>query len=199
MTFSSTFSSFPGHDLRSRCHLKKFAKVFFCFKVFFDLKRFNRNKLWCSPKREQFALLNYYSLSYIALALSSAVTSLSKITLIFHATFKDWQLLNSMTFQAWKMNLLNFKTFQVFHDLYEPWYSFAYFSLLWWIIYLKLKINPKQKKATSLVHAGSCKAYEVAWIASTINNYCSENNFAANHRLYALGFYIFVRGFKTDY
>ena len=183
MTFSSTFSSFPGHDLRFRCHLKKFAKVFFCFKVFFDLKRFNSNKLWCSPKREQFALLNYYSLSYIVLALSSAVTSLSKITLIFHATFKDWQLLNSMTFQAWKMNLLNFKTFQVFHDLYEPWYSFAYFSLLWWIIYLKLKINPKQKKATSLVHAGSCKAYQVAWIASTINNYCSENNFAANHRL----------------
>ena len=26
-----------------------------------------------------------------------------------------------MTFQAWKMKSLNFMTFQVFHDLYEPW------------------------------------------------------------------------------
>ena len=26
-----------------------------------------------------------------------------------------------MTFLAWKMKLLNFMTFQVFHDLYEPW------------------------------------------------------------------------------
>ena len=25
-----------------------------------------------------------------------------------------------MTFQAWKMKFLNFTTFQVFHDLYEP-------------------------------------------------------------------------------
>ena len=34
-------------------------------------------------------------------------------------TFKDQQL-NSMTFQAWKIKFLNFMTFQVFHDLYEP-------------------------------------------------------------------------------
>ena len=26
-----------------------------------------------------------------------------------------------MTFPAWEMKLLNFMTFQVFHDLYEPW------------------------------------------------------------------------------
>ena len=34
-------------------------------------------------------------------------------------TLKDL-LLNSMTFQAWKMKFLNSTTFQVFHDLYEP-------------------------------------------------------------------------------
>ena len=33
-------------------------------------------------------------------------------------TFQDGQL-NSMTFQAWKMKLFNFITFQVFHDLCE--------------------------------------------------------------------------------
>ena len=34
-------------------------------------------------------------------------------------TFHDQQL-NSMTFKASKMKFLNFMTFQVFHDLYEP-------------------------------------------------------------------------------
>ena len=53
-----------------------------------------------------FALFKYTSLSYIVLALSSAVTDLSNKTLTFH-DFKDRHL-NSMTFQ-------------VFHDLYEPW------------------------------------------------------------------------------
>ena len=28
-----------------------------------------------------------------------------------------------MTFLAWKMKLLNYMTFQVFHDLYEPWFT----------------------------------------------------------------------------
>ena len=28
-----------------------------------------------------------------------------------------------MTFQAWKIKLLNSMTFQVFHDLYEPWFT----------------------------------------------------------------------------
>ena len=34
-------------------------------------------------------------------------------------TLKDRQL-NFMTFQAYKMKLLNFKTFQVLYDIYEP-------------------------------------------------------------------------------
>ena len=37
-------------------------------------------------------------------------------------TFKDRKL-NSMTFQALKLKLLNSVTFQVFHDLYEPCYN----------------------------------------------------------------------------
>ena len=52
--------------------------------VFFDLKQFNRHKLWCPPKCVPFALFNYSSLSYIVLALSSAVTKQSNKTLIFH-------------------------------------------------------------------------------------------------------------------
>ena len=52
--------------------------------VFFDLKQFNRHKLWCPPKRVPFALFNYSSLSYIVLVLSSAVTKRSNKTLIFH-------------------------------------------------------------------------------------------------------------------
>ena len=55
-----------------------------CLSVCFDLKQFNRNKLWCPPKRVPFALFNYSSLSYIVLFLSSAVTKLPNKTLIFH-------------------------------------------------------------------------------------------------------------------
>ena len=55
-----------------------------CFGVFFDLKQFNRNKLWCSPKSVPFALFNYSCLSYIVLALPSAVSKLPNKPLIFH-------------------------------------------------------------------------------------------------------------------
>ena len=55
-----------------------------CFGVFFDFKQFNRNKLWCSPKCVAFSLFDYFCLSYIVLALSSAVTKLQNKTLIFH-------------------------------------------------------------------------------------------------------------------
>ena len=59
-------------------------KKFPCFRVFYDLKQFNRYKLWCLPKYMPFALFNYPSLSYIVLALSSALTHLSNKTLILH-------------------------------------------------------------------------------------------------------------------
>ena len=39
-------------------------------------------------------------------------------------TFKDGKL-NSMTFQALKMKFLNSMTFQVFHDLYEPCFTWS--------------------------------------------------------------------------
>ena len=89
-----------------------------CLGLCFDLKQFKRNKLWCPPKCVPFALFNYSSLSYLVLGLSSAVTKLPNKALIFH----DFQgpIINSMTFQAWKMKFLNSMTFQVFHDLYEP-------------------------------------------------------------------------------
>jgi len=49
-----------------------------------DLKEFNRHKLTCSQKYVPFALFNYSSLSYIALALSPVVTNLSNKSLIPH-------------------------------------------------------------------------------------------------------------------
>ena len=54
--------------------------------VFFDLKQLNRHRLWCLPKWVPFAFFNYSSLSYIVLALPSAVTTgkLLNKTLIFH-------------------------------------------------------------------------------------------------------------------
>ena len=71
------------HDLRVSCHFRKFQN-FTCFSIFFDLKQINRNKLWYPPKCVPFVLFNYSSLSYIILALSSAVTNLPNKTLIFH-------------------------------------------------------------------------------------------------------------------
>ena len=51
---------------------------------FFYLKQFNKNKLWYLPKCVPFALFNFSSLSYLTLALSSAVTNLPNKTMIFH-------------------------------------------------------------------------------------------------------------------
>ena len=113
MTFSMTFSIFPGPYVK--LSVKKNSKNFLVLEHFFDL---NRHHLWRPPKCMPFALFNDSSLSYIVLALSSAGTNLSH-KLQFSMTFKDRQL-NSMTFQAWKMKFLNSMTFQVFHDLYEP-------------------------------------------------------------------------------
>ena len=51
---------------------------------FFYLKQFNKNKLWYPPKCVPFALFNFSSLSYLTLALSSAVTNLPNKTIIFY-------------------------------------------------------------------------------------------------------------------
>ena len=53
--------------------------------VVFDLKQFNRHKLWCPPKCVPFTLFNYSSLPCIFLALSSAVTKLPNKTLILNS------------------------------------------------------------------------------------------------------------------
>ena len=61
----------------------------------------------------------YSSLSYIVLALLSAVNNLSHKTLIFH----DFQgsTIKFHDFPGLEMKFLNSMTFQGFHDLYEPW------------------------------------------------------------------------------
>ena len=93
-------------------------KTFTCFRAFVERKKFNRHKIRRSPKRMAFTLLNYFSLSHIVLAFSSAVNNLSNRTLIFH----DFQGPTSKfhDFPGLDMKFLNSMTFQVFHDLYEP-------------------------------------------------------------------------------
>ena len=51
-------------------------KIVLILAYFFYLKQFNRYKLWCLPKSVPLALFNWFSQSYIVLALSSAVTTL---------------------------------------------------------------------------------------------------------------------------
>ena len=87
-TLLSSLNSIIFHDFYKFHDLYKFSmtsglvvtfKTFHNFPslgVFFDLKQFNRHRLWCLPKCMPFALFNYSSLSYIVLALSSAVTKL---------------------------------------------------------------------------------------------------------------------------
>ena len=61
-------------------------------------------------------LLNYSFLSYIVLALLSAVNNLSRRTLIFH----DFQgsTIKFHDFPGLEMRFLNYTTFQVIDDLY---------------------------------------------------------------------------------
>ena len=73
--FPCPFLLFDDH--RFSCHFLKLWKLLVtCFSIFLALKQFNRNKLWYPPKCVLFALFNYSSLSYVILALSSAVTNL---------------------------------------------------------------------------------------------------------------------------
>ena len=74
-----TFSSLSRPLLQ--WSLSKSFKIFLVLGYFLTL---NRNKLWCSPKCVAFSLFDYFCLSYIVLALSSAVTKPHNKTLIFH-------------------------------------------------------------------------------------------------------------------
>ena len=106
-----------------------------CFRVLFDLKQFNRHKLWCPLKWVPFALFNssslhyvYIIVSYIVLALSPAVTDLSNKTLIFH----DFQgpSIKFYEFPGLENEILKFPDFQVFHDLYKScWQIFFKYNL----------------------------------------------------------------------
>ena len=89
-TLSSSSNSMTFHDLFSFSKTLGLAVIFKnfknfpCFRVFLDLKQFNGYELWCPPKCVPLALFNYFSLSYIVLALSSSLTDLSNTDLIFH-------------------------------------------------------------------------------------------------------------------
>ena len=122
MTFHDFFHDLSVfQDLRFSCQFQK-LKTVTCLGVFFDLKQFDRYKLWHSPKCVPFMLLNYSFLSYIVLVLLSAVNNLSRRTLIFH----DFQgsTIKFHDFPGLEMEFLNSMTFQVFHDLYEPCNSY---------------------------------------------------------------------------
>ena len=85
-----------------------------CFRVFLDLKQFNRHKLWCPSKCVPFALFSYFSLFYIVLALSSAATSLSNKILIFHDS--QGPTIKSHDFPGLENEMLKFHDFPGF-----PW------------------------------------------------------------------------------
>ena len=59
-----------------------------------------------------FTLFNYSSLIYIGL---SAVANLPAVTSIFH-DFPGQTIKFHDRLQAWKLKLLNFMTFEVFHE-----------------------------------------------------------------------------------
>ena len=108
--FPCPFLLFDDH--RFSCHFLKLWKLLVtCFSIFLALKQFNRNKLWYPPKCVPFALFNYPSLSYVILALLSAVTNLPNKTLIFH----DFQ---GPTIKFHNFPSLKNEIFK-FHDSYE--------------------------------------------------------------------------------
>ena len=119
-------------DLRFSSHFQKY-KTFICFRAFFDCEMFNRHKLRHTPKSMPFTLLNYSSLSHIVLAFSSAVNNLSNGTLSYH----DFQgpTIKFHDFPGLEMKFLNSMTFQVFHDLYEPWVLILMYSTGPWLIF----------------------------------------------------------------
>ena len=67
-----------------------------------------------------FRAVSYFSLSYIVLALSSAVTNLSNKTLIFHDF--PWPTIEFHDFPGLEMKFLNSMTF---HDLTNPGQCFV--------------------------------------------------------------------------
>ena len=92
----------------------KNVQNFPCFKVFFDLKWFNRHKLWCPPKYVPFALFNYSTLSYIVLALSFALSNVANKKLNFHDF--QWLKIKFHDFPGLENEILAFHDFPGF-----PW------------------------------------------------------------------------------
>ena len=102
--FSMTFSSF-FMTLGLAVTFENFQN-YPCFRVI----QLKRHKLQCLPKCVSFALFNYSPLSYVVvLALTFALTNLREVFFKFSMTFQ-YQQLNSITFQAWKVKFVNFLT-----------------------------------------------------------------------------------------
>ena len=123
MTFHDFFHDFFEFfkTLGVAVRFQKFKNLI-CFRAFFDLKQFNRHKLRRSPKCVLFTLLlNYSSLSYIVFALSTAVNNLSNKTSIFHDFQGPTITCKFNDFPGLEIQFINSMTFQVLHDLYEPW------------------------------------------------------------------------------
>ena len=108
-------------DLRFSCQFQEVLKFPSFWGIVF-LKQFIGHKLWRSPKYVHFALFNYSPLSYIVLALSSAVTKPPNKTLIFH----DFQgpTIKFHDFPGLENKILKF------HDLYKP----CVFTIGWFLV-----------------------------------------------------------------
>ena len=118
MTFHDFFHDLSKFSLTISLHVAatlEISKNCPCFRVFFDLTQYNgqtavSNKM-CAICTVQLLL------SYLSLPCHLQLTNLSTKTLISHyfpgptIKFHDF---------PWKVKFLNFITFQVSHDLYEP-------------------------------------------------------------------------------
>ena len=65
MTFCMTFLNFPRPWVQ--LSVSKNSKSFPCFRVFFDLKQFNRHKLWYSPKYVLFTFTSLLSICILSM------------------------------------------------------------------------------------------------------------------------------------
>ena len=65
MTFCMTFLNFPRPLVL--LSVSKNSKPFPCFRVFFDLKQFNRHKLWYSPKCVLFTFTSLLSICILSM------------------------------------------------------------------------------------------------------------------------------------
>ena len=101
--------------------LSKFFKLFLVLGYFSTLNSSTDTKTGGRQNARRLLLFNYFSLSYISHASSSAVTKLPNKT----STFHDFQetTIKSHDFPGLENEMLKFLDFPGFYDLYEPCYQ----------------------------------------------------------------------------